>query len=247
MLKSVCLLLGENPRGNLRLQRCTMCPQYVQRLTNQIRIDFGLSVNANTAAVAANDPRRFKSASSERWTVASPTWGMIEQKMKMAALIGFMPSCLYAFINSASDSQVNSLLHPLTLRKSVPHTWQTVNVLNWQKSCASFAQSDLNCCTPSSLVSESPQWDIKPFCTPCTQIETKSSQEVEVCCRQQDILEDAEDQWEYQRVGGPRKPTQQNPIPHSSPFADSCVAFFQHGLLISFSIYPSQKTRNKAP
>lgn len=74
-----------------------MCPQYVQRLTNQIRIDFGLSVNANTAAVAANEPRRLKSALSETVNsgianLGQPALRMMEQKMQMAAMIGFMPS-----------------------------------------------------------------------------------------------------------------------------------------------------------
>lgn len=83
------------------------------------------------------------------------------------------------------------------------------------------------------FVKDSPKWDNKPFCTPCKQKKTLSSQEVEVCCKTSCKVQKSSE--------SPRKPTQQK----ISLFSTTLV--FQHGLLISFSIYPSHKTHNKAP
>lgn len=178
MRKSVCLLLGENPRGNISLKRCTMCPQYVQRLTNHIRIDFGLSVNANTAAVAANDPRRLKSALSAQWTVAQPTWvtlpsTWLNRRWRWQQWLALCLHGPHKFSEWLTGKLAPSSLHFGEIRPTHLTDSKCIDknrVHHFRRVIETAAHLQVLC---HFFVKESPKWDIKPFCTPCTQIQNK--------------------------------------------------------------------------
>lgn len=116
------------------------------------------------------------------------------------------------------------------------------------------ARSDLNYCTPTSLMS---------FCQRIfgaiakvsyqTFLHTKYAKKKNPL-RERRCAVDSKTSWKvqktskwvYQRGEGLRKPTQQKTIPDSSLFEKSSVTLFQHGVLVSFSIYPWHKTYNIA-
>lgn len=137
-----------------------------------------------------NDPRRLNSALSGQWTVASPTWvnlpsTWLNRRWRWRQWLALCVHGPHKFSEWLTGKRAPSSFHfeeirptCLTDRKCTELTkFVCINCAEWFKLLHTYK-------TYAIYVKESPEWDIKPFCTPCTQIETKSSQEVEVCCRQ---------------------------------------------------------------